>query len=113
MIARELGEYTGIKSNNEWLSVPFTLLALGALRAKRLGSLILDLCGVLREYDSTDLRDKVYAIPSLASDFNIGDLVPDYSKPFEDVYMDLIYFSISKSTLEHKLDFLGFVVRIC
>jgi hypothetical protein len=37
--------------------------------------------------------------------------VPDYSTPFENIYIDFAESFLSKSLPGHKLDFLGFVIR--
>jgi len=72
---------------------------------------LLNLCGELRVYESTDPRDKIYAIAGLASDIGPGDIVPDYSTPFENIYIDFAESFLSKSLPGHELDFLGFVIR--
>lgn len=72
---------------------------------------LLNLCGELRVYESTDPRDKICAIAGLASDIGPGDIVPDYSTPFENIYIDFAESFLSKSLPGHELDFLGFVIR--
>jgi len=66
---------------------------------------------VLRTYDHTDPRDKVYAGLGLAVDVPASTIVPDYSKTFDEVYIDVVRFCLGHSTPENLLDFLGSVVR--
>ncbi|MCJ1251249.1 hypothetical protein MMC30_008480 [Trapelia coarctata] len=72
---------------------------------------LIEVLHVLRTYDHTDPRDKVYAGLGLATDVAAGDVVPDYSKSFDEVYMDVVRFCLGHSPQEHRLDFLGAVIR--
>ena len=72
---------------------------------------LIEVLHILRTYDHTDPRDKVYAGLGLATDVSPGDIVPDYSKPGDEVYIDFVRFCLERSPPEHCLDFLGSVIR--
>ena len=65
---------------------------------------------LIRVYDCHDPRDKLYASLGLAADVSETDIKPDYTKPVEDVYIDIAQFFLSKSEL-YCLDFLSLVVQ--
>ena len=69
----------------------------------------LNLLHIFRETDCTDPRDKVYAPLNLATDNPVAKIVPDYSKPVEEVYADVVKLSLVQPG--HELDFLGYVIR--
>jgi hypothetical protein len=56
-------------------------------------------------------HDKVYAALGLASDFTAGAIIPDYSKSVVDVYIDVVRYCLGSAAADHRLDFLGMVVR--
>ena len=44
--------------------------------------------------ESSDPRDNIYAMAGRASGVRKEELVPNYSKPFTDVYMDLVVYTL-------------------
>ncbi|XXH02833.1 hypothetical protein Hte_009220 [Hypoxylon texense] len=49
-------------------------------------------------YQATDLRDKLYALLGMASDISPDDIIPDYTKSVQDVFLDLVKFM----AVEHR-----------
>jgi hypothetical protein len=49
-----------------------------------------------RNSRATDPRDKIYGLLGLAADVEDGDIVPDYHKSAEQVYLDFAHFIITK-----------------
>lgn len=45
-----------------------------------------------QDYQATDLRDKLYALLGMASDLSPDDIIPDYTKPVQEVFLDLVRF---------------------
>ncbi|KAG6365473.1 hypothetical protein INS49_007084 [Diaporthe citri] len=45
-----------------------------------------------RDYEATDMRDKLYALLGVASDISPEDIVPDYTKSTRTVFLDLVHF---------------------
>ncbi|PMD28696.1 HET-domain-containing protein [Hyaloscypha hepaticicola] len=110
-VAYELALYSTTRLNPAFFNSFTALDMFSNWRKSKSRCLLLNLCGELRVYDSTDPRDKIYAIAGFASDISPGDIVPDYSTPFEDIYINFTALSLSKSPQGHELDFLGFVIR--
>lgn len=109
-VAHELTLYSATRLNPTPFN-SFTVLDMFSnWKKSKCRCLLLNLCGELRVYDSTDPRDKIYVIAGLASDVGPGD-VPDYSTPFEEIYISFAASCLSKSSPGHELDFLGFVIR--
>ena len=54
-----------------------------------------------RDYQASDPRDKLYALLGLASDIGPEDFFPDYSKPAQRVWEDLVKFMVTR---RHSLD---------
>ncbi|KAJ9635434.1 hypothetical protein H2199_008437 [Coniosporium tulheliwenetii] len=74
-------------------------------------STLLEVLGELRVYDCTDSRDKVYAGLGLIAGDISQDIIPDYTKPAEEVYMDVVKTILNRYPEEHKLDFLAYAVH--
>jgi len=72
---------------------------------------LIEIFHVLRIYNHTDPRDKVFAGLGSATDVSAGDILLDYSKPFDMVYMDVVEFCLGRSPPDHCLDFLSAVIR--
>lgn len=64
----------------------------------------------LRAYECEDPRDKVYSSRGMAMDVGEDDIVPDCSKTYQEVYVDVVHHCLSSRSM-HSLDFLGHVVR--
>lgn len=75
----------------------------------RYGDTLLELLDYLRTTESSEPRDKVYAPLSFASDATVADIHPDYSKSLEEVYKNVVRFSLSQSS--HELQILGHVTH--
>ncbi|KAL7621616.1 hypothetical protein AAE478_008942 [Parahypoxylon ruwenzoriense] len=45
-----------------------------------------------QDYQATDSRDKLYALLGMASDVTTDDIVPDYTKPVQEMFLDLVKF---------------------
>ncbi|KAI0839515.1 HET-domain-containing protein [Hypoxylon sp. FL0890] len=54
-----------------------------------------------QDYQATDSRDKLYALLGMASDISPDDIIPDYTKPVLEVFLDLVRFMVTK---RHNLD---------
>ena len=65
---------------------------------------LLTLLQMTRKSESSDLRDKVYAMLSFASDLGQDDIVPDYYKSVEQLYIDVARWALQKY---NNLDLLG------
>ncbi|KAL8765605.1 MAG: hypothetical protein Q9209_007387 [Squamulea sp. 1 TL-2023] len=74
------------------------------------GDTLLDLLSSLRPTQSSEPRDKIYAPLGFASDLSPSSIVPDYSKPLEEVYKDVVRFSLSQP--DHGLGVLGHVTHL-
>ncbi|KAI0886291.1 HET-domain-containing protein [Annulohypoxylon maeteangense] len=48
-----------------------------------------------QDYQATDSRDKLYALLGMASDVTSDDIIPDYTKPVQEVFLDLVRFMVS------------------
>ncbi|KAI1449094.1 HET-domain-containing protein [Annulohypoxylon stygium] len=48
-----------------------------------------------QDYQATDSRDKVYALLGMASDVSPDDIIPDYTKPVQEVFLELVRFMIT------------------
>lgn len=57
-----------------------------------------------RDYEASDMRDKLYALIGVASDISPEDIVPDYTKPTRTVFLDLVHFLVTK---RHSLDIIA------
>ncbi|KAJ3525108.1 hypothetical protein NM208_g11783 [Fusarium decemcellulare] len=56
---------------------------------------VMTLVGLLRstqDYQASDPRDKLYALLGVASDVSAEDIIPDYTRPVQKVYEDLVKF---------------------
>ncbi|KAL8908306.1 MAG: hypothetical protein Q9171_005514 [Xanthocarpia ochracea] len=73
------------------------------------GDTLLELLEFLRTTESSEPRDKVYALLGFASDLSSSDIVPDYSRPLEEVYKDVVRFSLSRA--DSGLEILGHVTH--
>ena len=73
------------------------------------GDTILELLEYLRATKSSEPRDKVYAPLGFASDFAASGIQPDYSKTLEEIYKDVVRFSLSQPS--HGLQILGQVTH--
>ncbi|KAI1759882.1 HET-domain-containing protein [Hypoxylon sp. FL1150] len=51
-----------------------------------------------QDYQATDLRDKLYALLGMASDISPDDIIPDYTKSVQQVFLDLVRFM----AVEHR-----------
>jgi hypothetical protein len=71
---------------------------------------LLRILRLMRAYRCEDPRDKVYAALGMAMDVNEDDIIPDYRKPYSEVYTDVVRFFISELN-SRPLDFLGEIVR--
>ncbi|OTA62910.1 HET-domain-containing protein [Hypoxylon sp. EC38] len=49
-----------------------------------------------QDYQATDSRDKLYALLGMASDLSPDDIIPDYTKPIQEVFLDLVRFMAVK-----------------
>lgn len=71
----------------------------------------LQLCGQLRQFKSSDPRDKIYAVADIICDLGLEDLGANYSQAFQDTYLNFARHAMSNSTAGFQLEFLGHVVR--
>ncbi|KAL8695328.1 MAG: hypothetical protein Q9218_000227 [Villophora microphyllina] len=60
------------------------------------GDSLLELLDYMRPTESSEPRDKVYAILGMASDLDPFSIIPDYSKSLAEVYTDVVRFSFSQ-----------------
>ncbi|KAL8706489.1 MAG: hypothetical protein Q9201_000474 [Fulgogasparrea decipioides] len=88
----------------------FELVAFRDTVVVNYGDTLLELLNILRRTQSSEPRDKLYAPLVFASDLLPSSIVPDYSKPLEEVYTDVVRFSLSKP--DHGLEVLGHVTHI-
>lgn len=51
-----------------------------------------------QDYQATDLRDKLYALLGMASDISSDDIIPDYTKSVQEVFLNLVEFM----AVEHR-----------
>ena len=65
---------------------------------------LLNLIGDTRKSESTDPRDKVYAMLAFASDVAKDEIIPDYTKSVEAVYTEVALWSLTK---HNNLDVFG------
>lgn len=49
-----------------------------------------------QDYQATNLRDKLYALLGMASDISPDDIIPDYTKSVQEVFLDLVRFMVVK-----------------
>lgn len=49
-----------------------------------------------KDYEASDMRDKLYALIGLASDISPEDMVPDYTKATREVFLDLVRFLVTR-----------------
>ncbi|KAI1409895.1 HET-domain-containing protein [Hypoxylon sp. FL1857] len=49
-----------------------------------------------QDYQATDSRDKLYALLGMASDISPDDIIPDYTKPVQEVFLDLVRFMVTE-----------------
>ncbi|KAL8717642.1 MAG: hypothetical protein Q9225_005131 [Loekoesia sp. 1 TL-2023] len=75
----------------------------------RYGDSLLDLIDFLRSTETSEPRDKVYALLGTASDLRPSSIEPEYLKSLEDVYTDVARFSLSQPN--HGLQVLGHVMH--
>lgn len=47
-----------------------------------------------KDYEASDMRDKLYALIGVSSDISPEDIVPDYTKSTRDVFLDLVRFLV-------------------
>lgn len=64
----------------------------------------------IRSYGCGDDRDRIFATLGIAADGGIGDIVPDYGKSIEEIYMNVVKCKILASSESNCLSFLGYVV---
>ena len=110
-ISMELAKYPGLERMYNFDGSGARLL--DDIRIRRQNGKRLELLSLLqqmRSYDCTDKKDKVYAALGFASNVPAGGIVPDYTKSIEEVYTDVVRFSLTMPPL-HRLDFLGYVMR--
>ena len=62
---------------------------------------LLTLIGDTRKSESTDPRDKVYAILPFASNVEKDEIIPDYTKTFEALYTEVAIWSLKKHNNLH------------
>ena len=71
---------------------------------------LLSILECIRNFKCEDPRDKVYAGLGMAADVLGSEIVPDYRKSLEEVFIDVVKFVLTHPSL-HSLDFLGAVIR--
>lgn len=49
-----------------------------------------------KDYEASDMRDKLYALIGVASDISPEDIVPDYAKSTKTVFLDLVRFLVTR-----------------
>lgn len=49
-----------------------------------------------KDYEASDMRDKLYALIGVASDISPEDIVPDYTKSTRTVFFDLVLFLVTR-----------------
>lgn len=49
-----------------------------------------------KDYEASDMRDKLYALIGVASDISPEDIVPDYTKSTRTVFLDLVHFLVTR-----------------
>jgi hypothetical protein len=100
-------------SREKHLSTPWSALInrLQTVRNRRTrnhkNQTIMLLCGVARSFQSSDLRDKVYSLLSIALDGRHEDLEPNYDLPVEQVYTNLATHLIKRDLNLEILRFCG------
>ena len=110
-IAQCLGRHEGFQTFENWHQAFPTRLH--SFRVDRESGYYLRLLKVLEEmrpYDCGDDRDKVFAALGMAADVILEDFAPDYKKSVEEVYTDVVRFTLGASEF-HSFDFLGYIVR--
>jgi hypothetical protein len=81
------------------------------LQRPRLEWPLLTILHLTRFYGCADDRDRLYAAINVATDVMDEDFTPDYRRPVVDAFIDVVKFVLDKAPRNHKLDFLGYVVR--
>jgi hypothetical protein len=66
---------------------------------------------LIRSLECEDPRDKVYECLVMAADVLESEIIPDYTKSVEEVYVDVVRYFLTREE-PHSLDFLGSVVRL-
>ena len=49
-----------------------------------------------KDYEASDMRDKLYALIGVASDISPEDMVPNYTKSPRTVFLDLVHFLVTR-----------------
>ncbi|KAK7697571.1 hypothetical protein SLS64_013390 [Diaporthe eres] len=76
-----------------------------ALNDFRRGRMSLNEClQCTKDYEATDMRDKLYALLGAATDISPEDIMPDYTKSTRTVFLDLVHFL---ATRRRSLDFIS------
>jgi hypothetical protein len=86
--------------NKRMNSRSYTFLELDTLRSRQRRSFALTyLLEAFEDHHCSDARDKIYAIISLAADQRMIDIIPDYSKTLEELYLEVA----SKLIMVHRV----------
>lgn len=75
------------------------------------GANLLTIISNARNAKATDPRDNVYALLALADDVLLGAMIPDYTKSVQEVYADVVHFTLAKPN--HRLEIFGQVSEPC
>lgn len=66
---------------------------------------LLWLLNTTKDHDATDPRDNIYGLLGMSTDFAKGELVPDYGRSVNEVYIDLVDAHLSRYQSLHILNF--------
>lgn len=70
--------------------------ALDNFRARRGTMSLTKYLQCTKDYEASDMRDKLYALIGVASDISPEDIVPDYTKATREVFLDLVRFLVTR-----------------
>jgi hypothetical protein len=87
------------------------LFMLQFARIRNSSPTFLQLLQLFRRCECTNPRDRVYAALGILSEVAKVDIIPDYSRKVEDVYLDVVRYVLKHYPEGHRLDFLGYVMR--
>lgn len=94
------------------VNAPFDIQLLTTQRREGSCTTLLEVLEKVRPWTCTDPRDKVYAGLGLVAGDTGQHIIPDYTRPAEDVYMDVVKTVLNRYPEGHRLDFLAHAVHL-
>ncbi|EON66416.1 hypothetical protein W97_05513 [Coniosporium apollinis CBS 100218] len=94
------------------VNAPFNIQLLTTQRREGSRTTLLEVLEKVRPWTCTDPRDKVYAGLGLVAGDTSQHIIPDYTRPAEDVYIDVVKTVLNRYLEGHRLDFLAHAVHL-